>query len=116
MKKTTLLLMAISIAITLSAQINSSTQWVILPEKTYDYIVGEASGERALRSIMDLASYERNRTDEEYNGTLHEIGYIMKMLKAYDLDDIRLEAVAKADTWNGLNALPFGRFRPPSKR
>ena len=90
------------VAMITSAQINTSKQWVIMPEKTYDYIVGEASGERALRSIMDMASYERNRTDEEYKGTLHEISYIMKMLNAYDLDDIRLENVAKADTWNGL--------------
>ena len=103
MKKTILFLSTMAAAITLTAQINTAKQWVILPEKTYDYIVGEASGERALRSVMDLASYERNRTDEEYKGTLHEIGYIMKMLKAYDLDDIRLENVATADTWNGLS-------------
>lgn len=93
--------MAISIASW--AQMNTAKQWVMLPEKTYDYLVGEASGERALRSIMDMASYERNRTDEEYKGTLHEITYIMKMLKAYGLDNIRLENVAKADTWNGLD-------------
>jgi len=103
MKKTMLLTMIWVMALVASAQINTTKQWVILPEKTYDYIVGEASGERALRSIMDMASYERNRTDDEYKGTLHEISYIMKMLNAYGLDDIRLENVAKADTWNGLS-------------
>jgi len=91
-------------AIHASAQISTLKQWVIMPEKTYDYIVGEASGERALRSIMDMASYERNRSAAEYNGTLHEISYIMQMIKAYGMDDIRLENVAKADTWNGLSA------------
>ena len=91
-------------AITTSAQISSAKQWVIMPEKTYDYIVGEASGERALRSIMDMASYERNRTASEYDGVLHEISYIMQMIQAYGLDDIRLENVAKADIWNGLSA------------
>ena len=91
-------------AITTSAQISSAKQWVIMPEKTYDYIVGEASGERALRSIMDMASYERNRTASEYDGVLHEISYIMKMLEMYGLDDVRLENVAKADIWNGLSA------------
>ena len=96
--------MVMVVAIAASAQINTSRQWVMMPEKTYDYIVGEASGERALRSIMDMASYERNRTSAEYNGTLHEISYIMKMLNAYGLDDIRIENVAKADTWNGLSA------------
>jgi len=96
-------MMAMAVTLTVLAQINTAKQWVMMPEKTYDYIVGEASGERALRSIMDMASYERNRTDEEYKGTLHEISYIMKMVKEYDLDDIRLENVAKADTWNGLN-------------
>jgi len=104
MKKTILLTMILAVAITAPAQINTIKQWVIMPEKTYDYIVGEASGERALRSIMDMASYERNRTEFEYNGTLHEISYIMKMIKEYGLDDIRLENVAKADTWNGLSA------------
>ena len=104
MKKTILLMMVLAVATTASAQMGSTKQWVIMPEKTYDYIVGESSGERALRSIMDMASYERNRTDSEYKGTLHEISYIMKMLKEYDLDDIRLENVAKADIWNGLSA------------
>ena len=104
MKKTILLIMILAFSMEVSAQISTPKQWVIMPEKTYDYIVGEASGERALRSIMDMASYERNRTAEEYNGTLHEISYIMKMIKEYDLDDIRLENVAKADIWNGLSA------------
>jgi len=102
MKKTILLTMILAFAIKGSAQISTPKQWVIMPEKTYDYIVGEASGERALRSIMDMASYERNRSAAEYNGTLHEISYIMKMINEYALDDIRLENVAKADTWNGL--------------
>ena len=104
MKKTILLTIVMAVTITVSAQINTAKQWVIMPEKTYDYIVGEASGERALRSIMDMASYERNRTAFEYSGTLHEISYIMKMIKEYGLDDIRLENVAKADIWNGLSA------------
>ena len=103
MKKTILLSMIMAAAITVTAQINTAKQWVMMPEKTYDYIVGESSGERALRSIMDMASYERNRTDAEYKGMLHEISYIMKMLKEYGLDDIRLENVAKADTWNGIS-------------
>ena len=103
MKKTILLTIILVSAINVLAQINTVKQWVIMPDKTYDYIVGEASGERALRSIMDMASYERNRTDFEYKGTLHEISYIMKMIKEYGLDDIRLENVAKADTWNGLS-------------
>ena len=104
MKKQTLLTIFMAAAITISAQINTARQWVMMPEKTYDYIVGEASGERAMRSIMDMASYERNRTNEEYYGTLHEIAYIMKMIKAYGLDDVRLENVAKADTWDGVSA------------
>ena len=103
MKKQILLTLLLASAISTSAQINTIKQWVMMPEKTYDYIVGEASGERALRSIMEMASYERNRTNEEYFGTLHEISYIMKMLKAYNFDDVRLENVAKADTWNGLS-------------
>jgi len=103
MKKTVLLLTILTTATTLMAQMNTAKQWVMMSEKTYDYIVGEASGERALRSIMDMASYERNRTDAEYKVTLHEINYIMKMLKEYGLDDIRLENVAKADTWNGIS-------------
>jgi len=103
MKKAFILTVIVAIAISASAQIGTSRQWVMMPEKTYDYIVGEASGERALRSIMDMASYERNRTDAEYKGTLHEISHIMKMVKEYGLDDISLENVAKADIWNGLS-------------
>jgi hypothetical protein len=104
MKKEILLTMVLAAAMAATAQINTARQWVMMPEKTYDYIVGEASGERALRSIMDMASYERNRTDFEYNGALHEINYIMKMVKEIGLDDIRLENVAKADIWNGQSA------------
>jgi len=104
MNRKTFLSIFLSSALTLSAQINTSSVWMMMPEKTYDYIVGEASGERALRSIMEMASYERNRTHEEYNGTLHEIAYMMKMLQAYGLDNVRLENVAKADTWDGISA------------
>ena len=104
MKKQSLITLLLSFAIPALAQINTKNQWVMMPDKTYDYIVGEASGERALRSIMEMASYERNRTEDEYLGTLHEIAYMMRALKAYNLDDVRLENVAKADIWDGVSA------------
>ena len=118
MKKTVLLWMILAAVTSVSAQINTAKQWVMMPEKIYDYIVGEASGERTLRSIMDMASYERKRTEAEYKGTLHEIAYIMKMMKEYGLDDIRLDTQtsvfdrmgnptkkegAKEEVWYGIS-------------
>ena len=40
----------------------------LLSDQTYDYIVGESSGEQAYYHILNWAPYERNRSKEEYSG------------------------------------------------
>lgn len=59
----------------------------ILDDKQYGYIAGEASGERALNTIYDLASYEIvNRNFD----TLKESKYVYDKLKEYGLSEVKL--------------------------
>jgi hypothetical protein len=76
----------------------------LLPEKIYDLIVGESSGEQAYYHVMELAPYEKNRTPEEYRGDLHETKYVYGKLKEYGLPNAAVERIGKATTWDGVSA------------
>ena len=47
----------------------------LLNDKIYDYIVGESSGDLSYNQIVDIAGYEKNRTNEQYATMLHESKY-----------------------------------------
>lgn len=70
-------------------------QWGLLPEKTIDHLIGESSGETAFRTITDLSEYNRKRSQNEFEGTLFESGYILKKLEEYGLDGINFERFGK---------------------
>ncbi|MDR1330974.1 MAG: M28 family peptidase [Tannerella sp.] len=76
----------------------------LLPERVYDLIVGESSGEQAYYHVMELAPYEMNRTADEYRGELHETKYVSARLREYGLPHAEVERIGRSSTWDGVSA------------
>ncbi|MCF0177030.1 MAG: M28 family peptidase [Bacteroidales bacterium] len=77
---------------------------MLLDEKSYDYIVGESSGDRAYNYILDIAPYERDRSHAEYAGHFFESEYILGKLKSYGIKNAQIETVSKSSSWDGKSA------------
>ena len=67
-----------------------------------DLIVGEASGEAALATIQDIATYLRDRPPEECGGTLWESEAMMIRLKRYGFADAELIKYPAGETWDAM--------------
>jgi hypothetical protein len=71
--------------------------WIIpkplLPEKLMDMLIDEVSGERQLNTVRLLASFERNRTAEEYEKVFYESQVILQRLREFGLRDSGIEEV-----------------------
>lgn len=75
-------------------------QWGLLPDKTIDYLIGEASGEQAYNTIADLSDFNRKRDEKEFSGTFFESQYIVDKLNEYGLSGINIERFGKNSFWN----------------
>jgi len=88
MDKKKLIVLALSLLVILglaAAQYTPWLYWTLLPKEQIDEIVGEASGETALNTIIDINGYNRDRLSEEYAGPFLETQVILKKLKQYGL-------------------------------
>lgn len=74
----------------------------LLSDQTYDYIVGESSGEQAYYHILNWAPYERNRSKEEYSGKYEEEIYIAQRFKEYGLPNAQIEHFEGTPVWDGI--------------
>jgi hypothetical protein len=79
-------------------------QLTLLPDSIYNLIAGESSGEQAYYHILELAPYEKNRTDEDYRGDLHETRYVLDRFKEYGFKQAAVERLGKTKTWDGISA------------
>jgi aminopeptidase YwaD len=77
-------------------------QWALLPAAQMDEIVGESSGETALRHVMTMCGVPRDRKSAEYAGTFAEAQYVYDRLKDYGFADAALERYGSASTWDGI--------------
>lgn len=77
-------------------------QWALLPAAQMDEIVGESSGETALRHVMTMCGVPRDRKPAEYAGTFAEAQYVYDRLKDYGFADAALERYGSASTWDGI--------------
>lgn len=99
---TTLMVLACSL---LRAQnYTSPFYWNLLDEKTYDFIVGESSGDLSYYHVLEMAPYEKNRTKEQYETNLHETQYIVERLKEYGLEGVKIERLGRTKTWDAISA------------
>ena len=67
------------------SQVRITRPETILPLKTLQDIIGEASGELALQNEISLFAANRDRLPEEYVTSYYEVDFIMKKLKEYGI-------------------------------
>lgn len=86
------------------AQFVPHYQWTLLDKKLMDQVIGEASGETALASDIEMGGYTRNRLSKEYQTVLWESQFVMDKLKEYGISDARLERFGDMKpTWDGIS-------------
>jgi len=85
-----------------SAQYAPWLTWAFLPKEQVDEIVGEASGETALSTIIDINGYNRNRPAGEYAGPFLETQGIMKRLKQYGIPGAEIASYSAGEVWDGV--------------
>lgn len=81
----------------------NSVPRALLPDKTIDEIIGEASGERALNHIIEMGAYIHDRPSAEYSGYFFETQYVLGKLKEYGLEGT-VSTYPGGKTWDGVKA------------
>jgi aminopeptidase YwaD len=76
----------------------------LLPSNTVYELTGEASGERAMNHIIEMAAYIHNRPASEYSGQFFETDYIMGKMKEYGLEGASLNKYPGGTAWDGIKA------------
>ena len=99
-----------------SAQYTPWLYWTLLPKAQMDLIVGEASGETALATIQDIATYMRDRQPEEWAGTLWESEAMMIRLKRYGFTERRADQVSRRARPGTRSRARSGRSSPACAR
>ena len=84
------------------AQYTPWLYWTFLPKEQIDEIVGEASGETALNTIIDINGYNRDRQSDEYAGQFQETQVILKKLKQYGVSAELVEFPAANELWDAV--------------
>jgi aminopeptidase YwaD len=91
---------ALLLSITIQAQ--NSTPRTLLPGNIIDELIGEASGERAMNHIYEMAAYIHDRPSSEYSGYFFETKYVLDRLKEYGLDGAVVNKYPGGTTWDGV--------------
>ena len=74
----------------------------LLPGNIVDEFIGEASGERAMNHIYEMAAYIHDRPASEYSGYFFETQYVMDKMKEYALDGAIVNKYPGGTTWDGV--------------
>jgi aminopeptidase YwaD len=80
----------------------NSTPRTLLPGNVIDELIGEASGERAMNHIYEMAAYIHDRPSSEYSGYFSETQYVLNKLKEYGLEGIIVNTYPGGKTWDGI--------------
>jgi aminopeptidase YwaD len=76
----------------------------LLPSNITDEFIGEASGERAMNHIIEMAAYIHDRPASEYSGNFFETQYILDRMKEYGLEGAVVNKYPGGKTWDGVKA------------
>lgn len=76
----------------------------LLPGKITDELIGEASGERAMNHIIEMAGYIHDRPATEYSDMMFETKYISDKMKEYGLEGAVVNKYKGGKTWDGIKA------------
>jgi aminopeptidase YwaD len=82
----------------------NSVPRTLLPGNIIDEMIGEASGERAMNHIIEMAAYIHDRPASEYSGDFYETEYIMNKLREYGIEVATLDKYPGGNTWDGVKA------------
>ncbi len=88
------------LCITVTGQ--NSTPRTLLPDTTIDELIGEASGERAMNHIYEMAAYIHDRPASEYSGYFFETQYMLNKMKEYGLEGAVVNKYPGGTTWDGI--------------
>jgi hypothetical protein len=88
----------------LTASGQNSTPRTLLPGNIVDEMIGEASGERAMNHIIEMAAYIHDRPASEYSGYFFETQYILDRMKEYGLEGAIVNKYPGGKTWDGVKA------------
>ena len=87
---------------TARAQVWPWFNWTLLPAAQFDEIVGEASGETAWKTIMEIGGYAKDRPGEEFKDLFFEVKYIMGELKKYGIHGAEVVKFPGGQSWKGV--------------
>jgi aminopeptidase YwaD len=82
----------------------NSVPRALLPASIIDELIGEASGERAMNHIYEMAAYIHDRPASEYSGYFFETQYVMGKLQEYGLEGAVVNKFPGGTTWDGVSA------------
>jgi hypothetical protein len=82
----------------------NSNPRTLLPSRIVDDLIGEASGEKAMNHIIEMAGYIHDRPASEYSGYFFETKYILDRLNEYGLNEPVVNKYPGGKTWDGVKA------------
>jgi hypothetical protein len=71
----------------------------LLTHEQMTAIINEASGERAMHTVLDLVPYQRVRPPEEYKGHFRESEVMAARAKEYGFSNVVIESFAEGTAW-----------------
>ena len=74
----------------------------LLSVNIIDELIGEASGERAMNHIYEMAAYIHDRPASEYSGYFFETQYILDRMKEYGLEGAVVNTYPGGTVWDGI--------------
>jgi len=102
--KRSLFSVIIVLFVVVNATGQNSVPRALLPSRIVYELSGEASGERAMNHIIEMAGYIHDRPASEYSGQFFETDYIMGKLKEYGLEGAVVDKYPGGTTWDGIKA------------
>lgn len=99
-KKITLL-MALTFSVFFATAGQNSVPRPLLPGNVLDELIGEASGERAMTHIYELAAYNHDRLPADFMGQFRETRYIHGKLVEYGIEGTEIHNYPGGTSWDG---------------
>lgn len=104
MKKVIFISVLAGLLLQLPGQGQNSMPRALLPSRIVDELIGEASGEKAMNHIIEMAAYIHDRPASEYSGDFFETEYVLNKLKEYGLKGATVDKYPGSKTWDGIKA------------
>jgi len=84
------------------AQVWPWFNWTLLPSAQFDEIVGEASGDTAWKTIMEIGGYAKDRPAEEFKDLFYEVKYVLGQLRKYGIPGAEVVKFPGGQSWKGI--------------